>query len=63
MVIGFGSAAGENNFIEATCCLALSMACRLARPRAWLLDGLPKKSRKNGSMTSATRGSTGVVAL
>jgi hypothetical protein len=42
---------------------AASTACWAFQPHWWLADaGLPNCSRKNGSIASSTRGSTGVVA-
>src|SRR6185312_7485559 len=41
---------------------AISTAFSARQPKTWLRDAaLPKSSRKNGSMASSTRGSTGVV--
>ena len=42
---------------------ASSRAALAAWPNAWMLEAFPKRSRTAASMASATRGSTGVVAL
>ncbi len=48
---------------SATCCRACSTAARAARPKEWTEDGLPCRPPSQGSIASATRGSSGVVAL
>ena len=42
---------------------ASSTASCAARPKACVLDGLPKCSARNGSIASFTLGAIGVVAL
>ena len=42
---------------------AVSRPSRASRPKPWMLDGLPKRSPKYGSIASITSGWTGVEAL
>jgi hypothetical protein len=42
---------------------ACSTASRLRRPKGWALEGLPKPSRRKGSIASSTSSATCVVAL
>ena len=55
--------AGSAPTSAATLARASSTAARARCPNQCRLEGLPKSSRRNGSMASSTRGSTGVVAL
>ena len=54
---------GEAPIRAATCSRAVSTAARACWPNQCRLDGLPKPSRRMGSIASSTRGSSGVVAL
>ncbi len=42
---------------------ALSIPSRASRPNPWMLDALPKRSEKYGSIAARTSGCTGVEAL
>jgi hypothetical protein len=42
---------------------AASMASRASRPKPWMLEALPKRSEKYGSIAARTSGWTGVEAL
>ena len=55
--------AGSAPTSSATRARASSTAPRARCPNQWRLEGLPKSSRRNGSIASSTRGSSGVVAL
>ena len=48
---------------RAVCSRAFVTASSAVQPSACSLEALPKCWRKNGSMASSTRSSTGVVAL
>jgi len=54
---------GEASSRAATSARARSTASLARRPSGWLEEGLPQCCRSQGSMASATSGSTGVVAL
>ena len=54
---------GSAPISNATSSRAFSTAASASQPQAWLRDaGLPKCSRSQGTITSTTRWSTGVVA-
>ena len=42
---------------------ATSMPSRASRPKPWMLEALPKRSEKYGSIAARTSGWTGVEAL
>src|SRR5881398_1689293 len=54
---------GETRRKRATRSRARSRPSRASRPKAWMLDGLPKTSAKYGSISARTSGWTGVDAL
>ncbi len=57
------TSAGSAPTSAATDARASSTAARARCPNQWRLEGFPYCSRRNGSIASSTRGSTGVVAL
>jgi hypothetical protein len=69
VVIGFGAAAGEDNFLgaraEQRCDRFAGRFNRGAAfwPNVWIEAALPNSAEKYGSIASSTSGSTGVVAL
>jgi hypothetical protein len=54
---------GETLRKLATRSRARSIPSRASRPKAWMLEGLPKTSPKYGSISASTSGCTGVDAL
>ncbi len=65
-VVRFGAAGDEDDLrtaarptSAATCSRAAFTACRARVPSSWRLDALPYCSRRNGSIASSTRSSSG----
>ena len=54
---------GETRRKRATRSRARSTPSRASRPKAWMLEGLPKISEKYGSISATTSGWIGVEAL